>query len=238
VLLASSCGRLETRHFPASVSCGAEEVGGGFGRRTNCSGTQRTSLRVERRVSGAFLFHATHHASVHRTRHNRCGLAKTSGKTQDCERKWLREGERMRAARWHSRILVVVVIGGDICCVVRVHSFVFTRSSGSCPCFGLCCCWWGRVFFLHSHLMCWLQSDPMMDDFTHIIMDEPHERQANGDFLLNILRRLSRQREDVRIILTSATMQQYALSLSCSPERVAVLCCAALCFLWPSEFHR
>jgi len=53
-----------------------------------------------------------------------------------------------------------------------------------------------------------LQSDPLMNEYTHIIMDEPHERQANGDFLLNILKRLAVERDDIRIVLTSATMQQ------------------------------
>ncbi|GAB5032483.1 atp-dependent rna helicase dhx29 [Nannochloropsis oceanica] len=51
-----------------------------------------------------------------------------------------------------------------------------------------------------------LQMDPTLQQYTHIILDEVHERQALGDFLLVVLRDLVRVRSDLRLILMSATV--------------------------------
>lgn len=54
-----------------------------------------------------------------------------------------------------------------------------------------------------------MMQDPMMEDVTHIIVDEVHERDAQTDFLLILLRDivLSSRRKDLKIILMSATIQ-------------------------------
>ena len=50
------------------------------------------------------------------------------------------------------------------------------------------------------------QSDRYLDAYDAIIIDEAHERSLNIDFLLGYLRRLQEKRHDLKIIITSATI--------------------------------
>ena len=50
------------------------------------------------------------------------------------------------------------------------------------------------------------QSDRFLDQYDAIIIDEAHERSLNIDFLLGYLRRLQAKRPDLRILITSATI--------------------------------
>lgn len=49
-------------------------------------------------------------------------------------------------------------------------------------------------------------SDPYLKMYDVIIVDEVHERHLTGDFLLGVLKRLIQYREDIRIVLMSATI--------------------------------
>ncbi len=51
------------------------------------------------------------------------------------------------------------------------------------------------------------QSDPGLGEFTHIIIDEIHERDKHTEFLMIALRELLDRRNDLKIILMSATIQ-------------------------------
>ncbi|XP_044748231.1 putative ATP-dependent RNA helicase DHX57 [Coccinella septempunctata] len=51
-----------------------------------------------------------------------------------------------------------------------------------------------------------LESDPLMPEVTHIVVDEVHERSEESDFLLMILRDMLSLRPDLKIILMSATL--------------------------------
>ena len=51
-----------------------------------------------------------------------------------------------------------------------------------------------------------LQEEPSLPGISHVIVDEAHERTADGDFLLMALRTLLRTRADLRVILMSATL--------------------------------
>jgi ATP-dependent RNA helicase DHX57 len=52
-----------------------------------------------------------------------------------------------------------------------------------------------------------LAHDPTLDGVSHIVVDEVHERSAESDFLLVLLRRILRDtRKDLRVILMSATL--------------------------------
>jgi ATP-dependent helicase HrpA len=56
------------------------------------------------------------------------------------------------------------------------------------------------------------RSDPRLDAYDTIIVDEAHERSLNIDFLLGYLRRLLPRRPDLKVILTSATIDVARLS--------------------------
>jgi len=50
------------------------------------------------------------------------------------------------------------------------------------------------------------QNDPYLRHYDTIIVDEAHERSLNIDFVLGILRMLLRKRKDLKVIITSATI--------------------------------
>jgi len=50
------------------------------------------------------------------------------------------------------------------------------------------------------------QSDPYLNQYDTLIIDEAHERSANIDFILGILKKLLARRRDLKLIITSATI--------------------------------
>ena len=50
------------------------------------------------------------------------------------------------------------------------------------------------------------QGDPWLNEYDTIIVDEAHERSLNIDFVLGILKRLIERRPDLKLIITSATI--------------------------------
>ncbi|MDB6077198.1 MAG: hrpB 1, partial [Akkermansiaceae bacterium] len=56
------------------------------------------------------------------------------------------------------------------------------------------------------------QGDPLLSDYNAIIIDEAHERSLNIDFLLGYLKGLLAKRRDLKLIITSATIDTEAFS--------------------------
>jgi ATP-dependent helicase HrpA len=50
------------------------------------------------------------------------------------------------------------------------------------------------------------QGDPLLSQYDTLIIDEAHERSLNIDFLLGYLKQLLRRRPDMKVIVTSATL--------------------------------
>jgi ATP-dependent helicase HrpA len=56
------------------------------------------------------------------------------------------------------------------------------------------------------------QNDPFLNEYDTIIVDEAHERNLNVDFILGILKTLLKKRKDLKIIITSATIDTQKFS--------------------------
>jgi len=61
-------------------------------------------------------------------------------------------------------------------------------------------------------LLAEIQSDPELREYDTLIIDEAHERSLNIDFMLGYLRRLLPRRPDLKIIITSATIDPQRFS--------------------------
>lgn len=55
-------------------------------------------------------------------------------------------------------------------------------------------------------LLRYIQSDPELKNFTHILIDEAHERDVNTDLLLNLLRNAVEKNPQLKVIIMSATI--------------------------------
>ena len=61
-------------------------------------------------------------------------------------------------------------------------------------------------FMTDGVLLAETRSDPLLRAYDTIIVDEAHERSLNVDFLLGILKRILEKRRDLKVIVSSATL--------------------------------
>ena len=50
-------------------------------------------------------------------------------------------------------------------------------------------------------------SDPLLQAYSVVIVDEAHERSVNTDLLIGLLRKIMAIRDDLHIIISSATIE-------------------------------
>ncbi|EYF00816.1 ATP-dependent RNA helicase HrpA [Chondromyces apiculatus] len=62
-------------------------------------------------------------------------------------------------------------------------------------------------FMTDGILLAELQGDPLMRAYDTIVLDEAHERSLNIDLLLGMMKRLLPRRPDLRVIISSATLE-------------------------------
>jgi ATP-dependent helicase HrpA len=67
-------------------------------------------------------------------------------------------------------------------------------------------------FMTDGMLLAEVQADPALREYDTLIIDEAHERSLNIDFLLGHLRRLVLERPELRVVITSATIDTAAFS--------------------------
>ena len=67
-------------------------------------------------------------------------------------------------------------------------------------------------FMTDGILLAEIQSDPNLHAYSALILDEAHERSLNIDFLLGYLQGLLKRRPDLKLIVTSATIDTEAFS--------------------------
>jgi ATP-dependent helicase HrpA len=81
------------------------------------------------------------------------------------------------------------------------------------------------------------QGDPWLSQYDTIIVDEAHERSLNIDFLLGYLKRLLPKRRDLKLIITSATIDaaRFAEHFSTAGQPAPVLHIAGR--TWPVEIR-
>uniref|UniRef100_A0A0C9RKH2 RNA helicase n=1 Tax=Fopius arisanus TaxID=64838 RepID=A0A0C9RKH2_9HYME len=62
------------------------------------------------------------------------------------------------------------------------------------------------LFCTNGILYQYIRSDPTLRDFSHIILDEIHERTIDNDLIITLLKQIIPKRPDLRVILMSATI--------------------------------
>lgn len=57
-----------------------------------------------------------------------------------------------------------------------------------------------------------MESDPCLTEYSHLILDEIHERDVMSDFLITIIKQVIEHRKDLKVILMSATLNSEQFS--------------------------
>ncbi len=88
-------------------------------------------------------------------------------------------------------------------------------------------------FMTDGILLAEIQSDPMLRAYSALILDEAHERSLNIDFLLGYLQGLLKKRPELKLVITSATIDTEAFSKAFGGAPIIEVSGR----LWPVEIH-
>ncbi|XP_017885738.1 ATP-dependent RNA helicase DHX36 isoform X2 [Ceratina calcarata] len=68
------------------------------------------------------------------------------------------------------------------------------------------------LFCTTGMLLQFIQNDPALKEFSHIVLDEIHERSTESDFILALLKLIIPKRPDLKVLLMSATLNSERFS--------------------------
>ncbi|XP_003708080.2 ATP-dependent DNA/RNA helicase DHX36 [Megachile rotundata] len=68
------------------------------------------------------------------------------------------------------------------------------------------------LFCTTGMLLQFIQGDPALKEFSHIILDEIHERSTDSDFVMAVLKLIIPKRPDLKVVLMSATLNSEIFS--------------------------
>lgn len=71
----------------------------------------------------------------------------------------------------------------------------------------------GSILFCTTGILLqMMKTDPALKDFSHVILDEIHERTTESDFIITLLKQVIPKRTDLKILLMSATLNSERFS--------------------------
>ncbi|EFN61923.1 Probable ATP-dependent RNA helicase DHX36 [Camponotus floridanus] len=71
----------------------------------------------------------------------------------------------------------------------------------------------GSILFCTTGILLQImKTDPALKDFSHVILDEIHERTTESDFIITLLKQVIPKRTDLKILLMSATLNSERFS--------------------------
>lgn len=56
-----------------------------------------------------------------------------------------------------------------------------------------------------------IQGDPLLQEYSVVMVDDIHERSIESDILLGLLKKIQKKRKDLKLIISSATLDSEKL---------------------------